>query len=114
MVKLYTAKLTPNQELVFGTQVRPFTIGEEYVLHTEKTIVFSDHMGEYTCLIYQLLKPIELSTHWDGKGLPFSSVPSGRKKIVLDIGSLIYQLPAGHPSFDSLKGYHFTVNIVGE
>ena len=111
MPKLCIAKLTPLQQSIFGSHAIPFKLPEDRLCGTEKTSISSTHAGEHICPVYTLLKPIELSRHFNAAGRPFLS---GEQKIVLKANSYIYELPAGHPSLDLLKSSHFNVKILEE
>ena len=111
MPNLYTAKLTPHQQSVFGSHAIPFKLPKEYLYDTGKTSTSSTHAGEHIYPVYTLFKPIELSRRFNAAGRRFLS---GEQKIVLDANSFIYELPAGHPSLDLLKSSHFNVIILGE
>jgi hypothetical protein len=108
--RLFLPSLSIEQKDLLGEN-RPFTVPSYSVKDTQKIYEKYDYtQGEYYYYdIYEIIKPMKLSTHWDGCARPFLQ----DKKIELPIGSYIYLIPEEHQIYRLESWTHFNV-LVGE
>lgn len=106
--RLFLPSLSIEQKDLLGEN-RPFTVSSYSVKDTQKIYEKYDYtQGEYYYYdIYEIIKPMKLSTHWDGCARPFLQ----DKKIDLPVGTLVYLIPEGNPICRTERWKHFNVTI---
>lgn len=73
---------------------RSFQIHPDFIKETGKIYTLVDNTGIHpNCPVYEIIKPIKLSTSRNGEGRPFLPGP---KKKELSAGSFIYLIPYNH------------------
>lgn len=106
--QLFSLSLSREEQDGFG-EFRSFQIDPNLIKETGKTYTIVDKTGIYrNCPVYQITKPIKLSTRWSGEARSFSSGP---KKIELPAGSSIYLIPEGHQIYKLDRWTHFDVIV---
>jgi hypothetical protein len=106
--QLFLSLLSRKQQDLLGEN-RPFT-APLYSVQKKKEIYekYDYRQGEYYYYdIYEIIKPMKLSTHWDGCARPFLQ----DKKIDLPVGTLVYLIPEGNPICRTERWKHFNVTI---
>jgi hypothetical protein len=100
--------LSIEQKNLFGEN-RPFMAPSNSVQKKKEIYTNYDYTrGEYYYYdVYEIIKPMKLSTHWDCCARPFLQ----DKIIDLPVGTLVYLIPEGNPIFRTERWKHFEVNI---